>query len=115
MGFVRVLTLRIKSPYTYPLKGEDKSKIHLEAKFLEPWTFLCFFALFCPFLAQKVPDQIVCIFLHLSLCPREHHPPKKIFFFFKNDKFPIRGALTLFVCLFVYMDAREIQIEAAPP
>ena len=49
LGFVRVLTLKIKSPHIYPLKGEVKSKIHPEAKFLEPWTFLCFFALFCPF------------------------------------------------------------------
>ena len=90
MGFVWVLTLKIKSLYAYPLKSEVKSKIHPEAKFLEPWTFLCFLALFGPFLAQKSPNQIVCIILHLDLWPRWHPSKKKKL---KNNNIPMGGSL----------------------
>ena len=65
--------------------------------FLEPWTFLCFWAIFGPFWLffwPKWAQTRLFVFIYIQIYVLDDIHPKKENFFIKNDNFPIWGALT---------------------
>ena len=80
-----------------PIERWSKIKNSSGGKISRALDIFVFFGPFWPFLAlflaQMGPNQIVCTFLHLGLCPR-WHPPKKRNFFHQKWQIPHLGAPT---------------------